>query len=159
MQRGVTALADFNAQLAMWLRRANNRVHSTLRCRPSAHRREDRAAMMALPPVLPDPAWRETKRLGRDHWVRIATCDYSVHPRAIGRRVEVRMDLDEVVVTCAGEEVARHPRSWARHRTVTDPAHERARKVMRALAAVAVGSDDDVEVRDLSVYDRATGVA
>ena len=69
------------------------------------------------------------------------------------------MDLDEVVVTCAGEDVARHPRSWARHRTVTDPAHERARKVMRALAAVAVGSDDDVEVRDLSVYDRATGVA
>ena len=151
--------ADFNAQLALWLRRANNRVHSTLRCRPSERIGEDRAAMMALPPVLPDPAWRETKRLGRDHWVRIGTCDYSVHPRAIGRRVEVRMDLDEVVVTCAGEEVARHPRSWARHRTVTDPAHERARKVMRALAAVAVGSDDDVEVRDLSVYDRATGVA
>jgi hypothetical protein len=29
---------------------------------------------------------------------------------------------------------------------------------MRALAA-AVAVDDDVEVRDLSVYDRATGVA
>ncbi len=113
--------------------------------------------MMALPPVLPDPAWAETKRLGRDHWVRIGTCDYSVHPRAIGRRVEVRMDLEEVVVTCAGEEVARHPRSWARHRTVTDPDHERARVAMRALAAGA--GDDDVEVRDLSVYDRATGVA
>jgi hypothetical protein len=57
--------------------------------------------------VLPDPAWRESRRLGRDHWVRVGTCDYSVHPRAIGRRAEVRMDLDEVVVTCAGEEVAR----------------------------------------------------
>jgi transposase len=149
---------DFNAQLAMWLRRANNRVHSTLRCRPSDRLEEDRAAMMRLPPVLPDPAWRESKRLGRDHWVRIGTCDYSVHPRAIGRRVEVRMDLEEVVVTCAGEEVARHPRSWAKHRTITDPAHERARIIMRAFAA-AVADDDDVEVRDLSVYDRATGVA
>jgi transposase len=149
---------DFNAQLAMWLRRANNRQHSTLRCRPSERIGEDRAAMMALPPVLPDPAWRETKRLGRDHWVRVGTCDYSVHPRAIGRRVEVRMDLEEVVVSCAGEEVARHPRSWARHRTLTDPDHELARKAMRA-AARAPTDNGDVEVRDLSVYDRATGVA
>jgi len=157
--RRFSSPADFNAQLALWLRRANNRVHSTLRCRPSERIGEDRAAMMALPPVLPDPAWRETKRLGRDHWVRIGTCDYSVHPRAIGRRVEIRMDLDEVVVTCAGDEVARHPRSWARHRTVTDPAHELARKVMRAFAAAVADDDHDVEVRDLSVYDRATGVA
>lgn len=157
--RRFSSPADFNAQLALWLRRANNRVHSTLRCRPSERLDEDRAAMMALPPVLPDPAWRETKRLGRDHWVRIGTCDYSVHPRAIGRRVDIRMDLEEVVVTCAGAEVARHARSWARHRTLTDPAHERARKMMRAVAAAVAESDDDVEVRDLSIYDRATGVA
>ena len=157
--RRFSSPADFNAQLALWLRRANNRVHSTLRCRPSERIGEDRAAMMALPPVLPDPAWRETKRLGRDHWVRIGTCDYSVHPRAIGRRVEIRMDLDWVVVTCGGDEVARHPRSWARHRTITDPAHELARKVMRAVATAVADDDHDVEVRDLSVYDRATGVA
>jgi transposase len=149
---------DFNAQLAMWLRRANNRMHSTLRCRPNDRIVEDRAAMLALPPVLPDPAWRETRRLGRDHWVRIGTCDYSVHPRAIGRRVDERMTLDEVIVTCAGEIVARHPRSWAKHRTITDPAHTIARKVMATYAA-AVDDLDDVEVRDLSVYDRATGVA
>jgi Mu transposase, C-terminal domain len=95
--------------------------------------------------------------LGRDHWVRVRTCDYSVHPRAIGRRVDIGMDLEELVVACAGEEVARHKRSWAKHRTITDPAHELARQVMRISAAVA--DDDDVEVRDLSVYDRATGVA
>lgn len=157
--RSFSSPQDFNAQLTMWLRRANNRMHSTLRCRPADRIGEDRAAMMPLPPVLPDPAWRETRRLGRDHWVRVGTCDYSVHPRAIGRRVEVRMDLDEVVVTCAGDEVARHARSWARHRTITDPDHERARIVMRAFAQALAEDDDDVEVRDLSVYDRATGVA
>jgi hypothetical protein len=149
---------DFNAQLAMWLRRANNRIHSTLRCRPNDRIVEDRAAMMPLPPVLPDPAWQETKRLGRDHWVRIGTCDYSVHPRAIGRRVDIRMDLDELVVTCSSDEVARHPRSWARHRTISDPEHLRAGKIMRAFTA-KTAVDDEVEVRDLSIYDRATGVA
>lgn len=150
---------DFNRQLTGWLGRANHRMHSTLRCRPSDRVTEDRAAMMSFPPVLPDPAWRETRRLGRDHWVRVGTCDYSVHPRAIGRRVEIRMDLDEVVVACAGEEVARHVRSWARHRTITDPAHETARKQIWAFANRRTDTDDDVEVRDLSVYDRATGVA
>ena len=54
--------------------------------------------------------------------------------------------------------VARHQRSWAKHRTITDPDHQRAGKIMRAFAAT-VCDDDDVEVRDLSVYDRATGVA
>ena len=119
-----------------WLRRANNRIHSTLRCRPSDRIVEDRAAMMALPPVLPDPAWRETKRLGRDHWVRIGTCDYSVHPRAIGRRVEVRMDLDEVVVTCAGDD-RRPPRRGPGPSTARSPTPPMtiARKVMRAVAA------------------------
>ena len=150
---------DFNAQLAMWLRRANNRNHSTLRCRPTDRIDEDRKAMMSLPPVLPDPGWAETKRLGRDHWVRVGTCDYSVHPKAIGRRVEVRMDLAEVVITCAGEEVGRHQRSWAKHRTLTDPDHELARKELRARAQLRAVDDDTVEVRDLSIYDRATGVA
>ena len=157
--RSFTSPQDFNAQLATWLPRANSRMHSTLRARPSDRLAEDRASMLTFPPVLPDPAWQETKRLGRDHWVRIGTCDYSVHPRAIGRRVDIRMDLDEVVVTCAGEEVARHARSWAKHRTITDPTHEVARKVMRAFAAALSNDDEAVEVPDLAVYDRATGAA
>ena len=57
--------------------------------------------------------------------------------------------------------VADHERSWARHRTLTDPRHIEARAVMvlnRALSQVAT-HDDQVEERDLSVYDRALGVA
>jgi hypothetical protein len=37
--------------------------------------------------------------------------------------------------------------------------HELARKVMHALAAALPDEFGDVEVRDLAVYDRATGVA
>jgi hypothetical protein len=55
--------------------------------------------------------------------------------------------------------VGRHARSWAKHRTITDPAHDQARTEMRRFAAkAAVVTGDDVEVRDLSIYDRALGV-
>ena len=149
---------DFNTQLEGWLVKANNRIHETTRARPSERIWEDRGAMIALPPVLPDPALRFGVLVGRDHYVRVDTNDYSVHPRFIGRRVEVRVGLDDVTVTCGTEEAARHRRSWATHRTLTDPAHARARSAMRELAARPV-KETDVEERDLTDYDRALGVA
>jgi hypothetical protein len=83
-----------------------------------------------------------------------------VHPKVVGRRIEVAATPSEVIVTCAGEVVARHPRSWAKHRTVTDPIHDRARReLIGAHRHIAAQDTSDVEVRDLSVYDRATGVA
>lgn len=72
---------------------------------------EDFAAMMPLPPGAPDISHRFSMRLGRDHYVSFSHLRLSVHPKAIGRRIEVTADLDFVVVTCAGEEVARHRRS------------------------------------------------
>jgi hypothetical protein len=158
--RSFAGVEDFNQQLHQWLEVANRRQHRTLGCRPADRIAEDRAAMGPLPPVLPDPAWRWSTVLRRDHYVRAGTCDYSVHPELIGRRVEVRVELDWVVVSCAGAEVARHRRSLARHRTITDPAHARARRVLRDQHA-AVPAPDQVEVqeRDLDVYDQVLGVA
>jgi hypothetical protein len=57
--------------------------------------------------------------------------DYSVHPAAIGRLVEVRADLQTVTVTLAGTTVAEHPRCWARHQSLTDPAHQEAAAALR----------------------------
>jgi hypothetical protein len=108
---------------------------------------------------MPDVAWRTMVRLGRDHWIRYATNDYSVHPRAVGRRVEVRADLASVIVKLAGGEVARHARCWAKHQTITDPTHELAAKIMRAFDLSVPDHDDGVELRDLSVYDRLGGTA
>ncbi|MDQ3643416.1 MAG: hypothetical protein M3450_18595 [Actinomycetota bacterium] len=65
-------------------------------------------------------------------------------------------------MTCAGDVVARHDRSWARNRTITDPVHDAARKAMAAAANPPCEDDvelDDVEAPDLSAYDRATGAA
>ena len=90
-------VADFNAQLRE-LAAAGEQPRRTGRCGagPSNGSSRTARAMMAFPPVLPDLSWRFATRLPRDHYVRVDTNDYSVHPRAVGRRVEVRVDLDEV---------------------------------------------------------------
>jgi transposase len=154
---------DFNAQLAAWLVKANGRMHEGIRARPADRLWEDRGAMLALPPLAPPFGLRFGQRLGRDHYVRVDTNDYSVHPQVIGRRVEVAADLEWVTVTCAGMEVARHRRSWATHRTFTAVEHARARAELRAAArdqAVLSGpAGVEVEERDLAVYDSLTGVA
>jgi hypothetical protein len=158
--RSFESIVDFNAQLWEWLQQANERRHRTLRCAPANRIVEDRRAMMPLPPVLPDTRWRFGTRIGRDHHVRVDTCDYSVPPRAIDRLVEVRVDLDEIIITMAGEVIVRHTRSLAKHRTITEPAHAIERDALRVVAAAITDADrDDVEVRDLASYDRALGVA
>lgn len=149
-------IADFNAQFTAWLRRANMRIHATTKQRPAEAIFEDRGSMLAFPPVLPDPTWRFNIRLPRDHFVRVDTNDYSVNPRFVGRRVDVRVTLDEVIVTCEGTEVARHRRFLGKHQTLLLPDHMRVLRTMRAEAALAAAPavDTIVEERDLTVYDR-----
>ncbi len=113
--------------------------------------------MMALPPVLPDMDAHRDLRLPADHWVRHHTNDYSVHPKAVGRRVHVHVDDALLRVTLGTEVVATHARVLARHVTRTDPAHDRAREAARAASSPARPDKPEVEVRDLGVYDRATG--
>jgi transposase len=152
--RTFSSIGDFNAQLTAWLPIANARHHRVIECRPADRIAEDRAAMLPLPPVLPDPAFRSSLRLPRDHYVRVLGSDYSVSPWAIGRRVEVRADLEGVTVHCGGVVAAQHPRSLARHRVVTDPAHVAARAHLRDRRELARPTEIDVEVRDLTAYDR-----
>jgi len=151
-------VADFNRQLSSWLVRANNRIHETTKRRPAEAIFEDRGSMLSFPPVLPDTTLRFSTRLPRDHYVRVDTNDYSVNPRFVGRRIEVRVSLEEVVVTCAGTEVARHRRCLARHQSLLHPDHARALRAMRAEAVVTSAFAAAVEERDLSVYDRIEGV-
>jgi transposase len=152
-------VADFNRQLTSWLRKANQRIHATTRVRPGDAIFEDRGSMLGFPPVLPDPSRRFSTRLPRDHYVRVETNDYSVNPRFVGRRVEVRVTLDEVLVTCDGVDVGRHRRCLAHHQSLLLAEHARTLRAMRAEALVAAAFADAVEERDLTVYDRATGVA
>jgi len=138
----------------------NTRWRRHLECAPSDRIAADRAAMIALPPVAPATGWRRTARLPRDHYVRLDSNDYSVDPAVIGRRIEITADLARVRVTCDGQIVADHERAWARHQTITDPAHLAAARGLRAarrLAPVPGPADAEVEYRDLAVYDRLPG--
>ena len=152
--------ADFNAQLQQFLGRANLRAHRALGCRPADRIDADRAGMLPLPPVPPVLGWRTSTRLPRDHYLRLDGNDYSVHPGAIGRRIELTADLARVRVACDGRTVADHPRAWAKHQTISDPEHVRAARGLRRdrWQVPRPGAEADVEVRCLADYDAELGV-
>jgi transposase len=158
--RSFTSPADFNTQLVAWLVRANARVHRGIDARPVDRWEPDRAAMLGLPPVPPAVGWHTSLRLPRDHYVRVDANDYSVDPAVVGRRVEVIADLEQVRVLCAGRLVARHDRCWAGGQTITDPAHRQAATALRRAyrLAAAPTAETEVQQRNLSDYDRITGV-
>ena len=118
--------ADFNAQLGRWLAVANTRIRRALGCSAAERIAADKQAMLTLPPVAPVTGWRSFTRLARDHYIRLDSNDYSVHPAVIGRRIEVTADLDRVRVACEGRVVADHERIWAWHQTMSDPEHVEA---------------------------------
>jgi hypothetical protein len=144
--------------------KANARKMRVLGCTPGDRVAADRAAMLPLPPVPPEVGWRKTLRLPRDHYVRVDSNDYSVHPAMVGRRIEVHADLDRVWVTCEGAIVADHPRVWAQHQTITDFEHTVAAKqlrhgradLLRPVANAVTG--EEVEIRSLGCYDLALGL-
>ncbi|MCR6689357.1 IS21 family transposase [Cellulomonas sp.] len=130
--RTFTSGADFNAQLQGWLPAANTRLVRATGARPVDLLPADRAAMSVLPPLAPATGPIARVRLGRDYYVRVAGNDYSVDPGVIGRFVEVVLSLERVVVTCAGQVVADHARSWAVRQVITDPAHVQGAAALRA---------------------------
>jgi hypothetical protein len=105
--------------------------------------------MAALHARPPDTDRRWVLRVPPDPHVRFDSCDYSLDPGLVGRRVEVRVTAREVLAVAldTGQLACRHQRSFARHRTVTDLAHARALRAGRPQAEPAV------EVRPLARYD------
>ena len=158
--RTFSSPADFNTQLAGWLATANRRVRRALGCAPIDRITADRAAMLSVPPVAPVTGWRASTRLARDHYIRLDSNDYSVHPAVIGRRVEIVADLTRVRVHCDGRVVADHDRLWAKHQTVSDPEHVAAATTLRRdrIALVRPAAEPEVEIRCLADYDTALGL-
>ena len=152
--------ADFNAQLQVFLAKANTRHHRTLGCRPVDRVDADRAAMLGLPPVAPVTGWRWSTRLPRDHYIRLDSNDYSIHPSVIGRRIEIAAGLARVQAFCDGRLVADHERIWAKHQTLTDPAHAAAGKALRQqrFGIVKPPAQPDVALRCLDDYDTLLGI-
>jgi transposase len=158
--RAFTSPQDFNQQLHQWIAVVNTRQRRALGCAPTDRITADRQAMLTLPPVAPATGWRASMRLARDHYVRLDSNDYSVHPSVIGRRVEVIADLTRVRVLCDGKSVADHERVWAWHQTISDPDHVAAAKVLRRerVGILRPVNENEVEQRCLADYDVALGL-
>jgi transposase len=158
--RMFTSPADFNTQLQHWLPIVNARTRRALGCAPTERITADRAAMLTLPPVAPATGWRASTRLARDHYIRLDSNDYSVHPGVIGRRIEVIADLHRVRALCDGKVVADHERVWAWHQTISDPEHVAAARALRRerVGVLRPVGEPDVEQRALSDYDTALGL-
>lgn len=159
--RSFASPADFNTQLTDWLAVVNARPRRVLGCAPADRITADTQAMLSLPPVAPVTGWRASSRLPRDHYIRLDSNDYSVHPTVIGRRIEVVADLDRVRVVCDGQAVADHERVWAWHQTISDPAHVAAAKALRRarIGLLRPAPEPEVEIRRLADYDTALGVS
>ena len=83
----------------------------------------DLDALLPLPPVAYDACEKQAGRVSSLSLVRYRANDYSV-PVAYGHRdVLVRGYVDQVVISCGTEIIARHPRSYERDDFVYDPIH------------------------------------
>jgi hypothetical protein len=142
---------DYQAQLDAWKERANARTHRTLRAVPDERLQAERRRMRALPERLPDSDRRFTWRVPQQPYLRWDTNDYSLDPRLAGRRVEVWISQRELsaVALDSGELACRHRRSFAKHLTFTDPAHQRELERLRGVRR----REPEVELRPLVRYD------
>lgn len=83
----------------------------------------DLDAMMDLPASPFDACDQATGQVNSQSLVRYKTNDYSA-PVAYGHRdVWLRGYVDQVVIGCGGDVIARHPRCWDREDMVFDPVH------------------------------------
>jgi transposase len=143
---------DCQDQLDRWCERVNARTHRTLRCRPIDRLAQERSALRPLPERVPDTDRRLITRVAPDPHVRVDRNDYSLDPRLVGERVEVRIGQRELLAVAlgTGQPCARHRRVFAGGLTLTALEHARA---LRELRAERRGRGVEVEARPLSRYD------
>ncbi len=83
----------------------------------------DLEALLPLPAAPYDACEKQAGRVSSLSLVRYRTNDYSA-PVAYGHRdVLVKGYVDQVVISCGSEVIARHPRSYQRDDFVYDPIH------------------------------------
>jgi hypothetical protein len=88
-------------------------------------------------------------------YLRFDRNDYSLDPRLVGRRVEVRATQAQITAVCldSGELACRHARVFAGGLAFTDPAHQQALDQLRGERRRR-RTEPDVERRPLTRYDQ-----
>jgi hypothetical protein len=150
--------ASLEAHLVRWLREvADVRVHGTTGERP-IDRFEREAGF--LRPLADRPSFtvRRTvsRRVQSDACVEVDTNHYSVPYRHIGHQVIVDVANDEVIISYAGSEIARHRVVRDRRQWIVEPSH------LEGIVRVPTIEDAPGEselLRPLEVYEQAVGGA
>lgn len=145
--------ADFQGQLDNWSDRINHRRHRSTRAIVSERLATERELMRPLPEAMPDIDRRFTLRVPPQPYFRFDRNDYSLDPRLVGRRVEIRAGQRAIVAVSldSGEIAAQHHRVFAGGRTFTDPAHQQALDELRGERKRP--REVEVEARPLDRYD------
>jgi transposase len=146
---------DFQAQLDDWSDRINARRHRSTRAVVAERLAAERERMRPLPAAMPDTDRRFVARVPAQPYLRFDRNDYSLDPRLVGRRVEVRVTQRELIAIAldTGELAARHARAFAGGLCFTDPAHQRTLDRLRGERR-RHGREIDVETRPLRRYDQ-----
>ena len=122
----IPSFESFEALNAHLERRCLERMDAQLRGHEETigqRMERDLDALLPLPPAPYDACDKQASRVSSLSLVRYRTNDYSV-PVAYGHRdVLVRGYVDQVVISCGSEVIARHPRSYERDGFVFDPIH------------------------------------
>ena len=106
--RAFASPEHFQACLDDWFeKRANTRLHRGIRAVPAERLVEEQGRMRPLPERMPETDRRFVMRVPQQPYLRFDTNDYSLDPRAAGRRVEVRASQREIIAVRAGH---RRPR-------------------------------------------------
>lgn len=171
------SVPELNDRAALWIdERIHHRLHRGMGEVPADRFAIETPMLGALPPRRFDTAYREARRvhvaIPQIEWRGVR---YSVPPRCLGQKVEVRQEVDAstLEIRWAGEVVARHTladpatgevwdaahfqaaqqaalsRNHGRHLSVVVPDEEPDRIPLR----LDIGGDVDVAVPDLARYE------
>lgn len=156
-------LDALNAWLEQWCETvADERIHGTTHERPSERfRREEAAALVAVDRRPPAPRERfESRIVPRDGYVAVDANRYPVPLEWSGRRIEVRILADAVILDAKDETPVRHARLAGKHQVARW--HGAPRRVPLAVASPPdgpprfdpawLGPAAEVDIRSLTPY-------
>lgn len=123
--RRFESLEDLNKQLRAWCDRVNLLPKRVLGTTPRELYGAERAAMVPLPPYLPEVYDLHSRRVDVEGYVALHTNRYSVPADLIGHRVELRETKERVRIFEGHRLVAEHRiHEYGRNQRLTLPEHE-----------------------------------
>ena len=108
--RTFESLADLNDQLRAWCEKKTHRFIRTIQARPIDLYQTERLRLKSLPAYIPEVYALHQRLVDLEGYVHLHTNCYSVSPKLIGRRLEVRETKDRVKLFDGPRRVAEHQR-------------------------------------------------